>query len=206
MVFPSSLSIDISIAAMFSSEFPQENGSSGNGAVTLTDEAGRSLNCYIEHSLEVEGSEYLLLMPVDSPVEIVVWDDEDDDEADATLLEDDAEIDLIFSDAQAVLAEQNLMLKRTAYTLTVAGELPAVNEDEILTIEIEEDNLELEPEQFQLLASFYHEEQEYGIYTPLDPLLFFAQRNKAGEPELLSPEEFKKVQPLLEELLFDELE
>lgn len=191
---------------MFSSEFPQENGSSGNGAVTLTDEAGRSLNCYIEHSLEVEGSEYLLLMPVDSPVEIVVWDDEDDDEADATLLEDDAEIDLIFSDAQAVLAEQNLMLKRTAYTLTVAGELPAVNEDEILTIEIEEDNLELEPEQFQLLASFYHEEQEYGIYTPLDPLLFFAQRNKAGEPELLSPEEFKKVQPLLEELLFDELE
>ncbi len=206
-VSPPLLSIDRSIAAMFSSEFPQENGSSGNGAVTLRDEAGRSLNCYIEHSLEVEGSEYLLLSPVDSPVEIVVWDDEsDDDEADAILLEDDEEIDSIFSDAQAVLAEQNLTLKRTAYTLTVAGELPQVNEDEILTIEIEEDDVELEPEQFQLLASFYHKEQEYGIYTPLDPLLFFAQRNKAGEPELLSPEEFKKVQPLLEELLFEELD
>src|SRR4028118_2270815 len=193
---------------MFSSEFPQENGQAGNGSVLLTDEAGRSLSCYIEHSLEVEGSEYLLLLPVDSPVEIVVWDDNDDndDEADATLLEDDADIELIFSDAQAVLAEQNLTLKRTAYTLTVAGELPAVDEDEILTIEVEEDDVELEPEQFQLLASFYHEEQEYGIYTPLDPLLFFAQRNEAGVPELLSPEEFKKVQPLLEELLFDELE
>ena len=192
---------------MFSSEFPQDNGSSSNSGVTLTDEAGRSLDCYIEHSLEVEGSEYLLLLPVDSPVEIVVWDeDEDEDEADATLLEDDEEIDLIFSDAQAVLAEQNLTLKRTAYTLTVAGELPPVNEDEILTIEIEEDNVELEPEQFQLLASFYHEEQEYGIYTPLDPLLFFAQRDKTGQPVLLSPEEFKKVQPLLEELLFDDLE
>jgi hypothetical protein len=191
---------------MFSSEFPQENGSSGNGAVTLRDEAGRSLNCYIEHSLEVEGSEYLLLLPVDSPVEIVVWDeDEDEDEADATLLEDDEEIDLVFPDAQAVLAEQNLTLKRTAFTLTVEGELPAVDEEDILTIEIEDD-VELEPEQFQLLASFYHEDQEYGIYTPLDPLLFFAQRNKAGQPELLSPEEFKKVQPLLEELLFDELE
>jgi len=192
---------------MFSSELPHENGQSGNESITLTDAAGRSLNCYIEHSLEVEGSEYLLLLPVDSPVEIVVWDDEEDEDlADATLLEDDEEIDVVFSDAQAVLAEQNLTLKRTAFTLTVAGELPAVNEDDILTIEIEEDNVELEPEQFQLLASFYHEEQEYGIYTPLDPLLFFAQRNEAGEPELLSPEEFKKVQPLLEELLFDELE
>lgn len=192
---------------MFSSEFPKENGQSANGNVTLTDEIGRSLNCYIEHSLEVEGSEYLLLLPVDAPVEIVVWneDEEDEEEGDATLLEDD-EIDSIFSDAQAVLAEQNLTLKRTAFTLTVAGELPPVNEDEMLTIEMEEDDVELEPEQFQLLASFYHEEQEYGIYTPLDPLLFFARRNKAGQPELLSPEEFKKVQPLLEELLFDELE
>jgi hypothetical protein len=195
------------MSAMFSSESPQENGQSGNGYVTLTDEAGRSLNCYIEHSLEVEGSEYLLLLPVDAPVEIVVWDEDDeDDEAQATLLEDDEEIDSIFSDAQAVLAEQNLTLKRTAYTLTVAGELPPVDEDEILTIEIEEDGVEVEPEEFQLLASFYHEEQEYGIYTPLDPLLFFAQRNKAGQAELLSPEEFKKVQPLLEELLFDELD
>lgn len=192
---------------MASSEFPQENGQSGNGSVTLTDEAGRSLNCYIEHSLEVEGSEYLLLLPIDSPVEIVVWDDEEDEDlADATLLEDDEDIELVFSDAQAVLAEQNLTLKRTAYTLTVAGELPPVEEEDILTIEIEEEDVELEPEQFQLLASFYHEEQEYGIYTPLDPLLFFAQRNKAGQPELLSPEEFKKVQPMLEELLFDELD
>lgn len=192
---------------MFSSDFSQENGSSSNESLTLTDESGRSLICYVEHSLEVDGSEYLLLLPVDAPVEIVAWDEsEDEEEADATLIEGEAEIDLIFSDAQAVLAEQNLTLKRTAYTLTVEGELPVVDEEEILTIEIEEDEVELEPEQFQYLASFYHEEQEYGIYTPLDPLLFFARANQKGQPVLLSPEEFKKVQPLLEELLFDELE
>jgi hypothetical protein len=140
---------------MFSSEFPQENGSSNNGSVTLTDEAGRSLSCYIERSLEVEGSEYLLLRPLDSPVEIVAWDEDDEeDEADATLIEDEEEIDAIFSDAQAVLAEQNLTLKRTAYTLTVAGELPELDEDEILTIEIEEDDLDLEPEEFQRSRAF----------------------------------------------------
>lgn len=195
---------------MFSSELPQENGHSSNEFVTLTDESGRHLNCSIEHSLDVEGSEYLLLMPVDTPVEIVAWDDEEDEEStDATLLEDDAEIDLVFSDAQAVLAEQNLVLKRTAFTLTVAGELPSVDdvdEDDILTIEIEEDDVKLEPEELMFLASFYHEEQKYEVYTPLDPLLFPAKRNKVGQAELLSPEEIKTVQPILNEWLFNDLD
>jgi hypothetical protein len=195
---------------MFSSELPEENGQSDNDVVTLIDESGRRLNCSIEHSIEVDGSEYLLLMPVDSPIEIVAWDEEDEeDSADATLLEDDAEIDMIFSDAQAVLAEQNLILKRTGFTLTVAGELPSVDdvdEDDILTIEIEEDDVKLEPEELMFLASFYHEEQKYEIYTPLDPLLFPARRNSQGEAELLTPEEIEKVQPLLNEWLFDDLD
>lgn len=195
---------------MFSSELPQENGHSSNEFVTLTDESGRQLNCSIEHSLDVEGAQYLLLMPVDTPVEIVAWDDEEDEEStEATLLEDDAEIDLIFSDAQAVLAEQNLALKRTAFTLTVAGEMPSVDdvdEDDILTIEIEDDDVKLEPEELMFLASFYHEEQKYEVYTPLDPLLFPARRNKAGQAELLSPEEIQRVQPLLNEWLFNDLD
>lgn len=195
---------------MFSSELPQENGHSSNEFVTLTDESGRQLNCSVEHSLDVEGAQYLLLMPVDTPVEIVAWDDEEDeDSTDATLLEDDAEIDLIFSDAQAVLAEQNLALKRTAFTLTVAGEMPSVedvDEDDILTIEIEDDDLKLEPEELMFLASFYHEEQKYEVYTPLDPLLFPARRSPTGQAELLSPEEIQKVQPILNEWLFNDLD
>lgn len=208
----SPLILDRSISAMFSSELPQENGQSNNNVVTLMDESGRRLSCSIEHSLEAEGTEYLLLMPVDTPVEIVAWDgddEEDEDSADATLLEDDTEIDLVFADAQAVLAEQNLTLKRTAFTLTVAGKVPSVedvDEADILTIEIEEDDVKLEPEELMFLASFYHEEQKYEIYTPLDPLLFPARRNKMGEAELLSPEELQKVQPLLNEWLFDELD
>jgi len=190
------------------SDFSQENGYSSNTSVTLIDEAGRSLLCSIEHSLEVEGSEYLLLMPVDFPIQIVAWDDDDDEEdlAEATLLEDDEEIDTLFPDAKAVLAEHNLILKHTAYTLTAAGELPSVDNEEILAIEIEDEDGELEPDEFQRLANFYHEEQEYGIYTPIEPLLFLAQRNQAGQLELLSPEEFHKLQPWLEELLFDALD
>ncbi|WP_341525275.1 DUF3727 domain-containing protein [Nostoc sp. UHCC 0302] len=190
---------------MFSSEFPEENDNAHAGSITLTDEKGRSLECYIEHSLEVDGQEYVLLLPVDSPVEIFAWQGEEEEE-EALLVEDDAVIDQLFTTAQAVLSEQNLILKNTAYALTVAGDLPPVEESELFTLEIEDDEADLEPEQLQLLSSFYHEDQEYAIYTPLDPLLFFARITKAGTPELLSPEEFRKVQPLLEEHLFNEVE
>ncbi len=190
---------------MFSSEFSEENDHAQAVSITLTDDKGRSLECYIEHSLSVDGQDYVLLLPVDSPVEIFSWLGDGEDE-EAILVEDDDKIDTIFETAQAVLAEQNLTVKNTAYALTVAGELPPVEESELFTLEIEDEEEDLEPEQLQLLASFYHDDQEYAIYTPLDPLLFFARITHTGKPELLSPEEFRKVQPLLEEHLFDQVE
>ncbi len=190
---------------MFSSSFSNDYDREHSGIINLTDDKGRSLECYVEHSLEVDGQEYFLLLPVDSPVEIFAWQG-DGDEEEAILIEDDATIDEIFSTAQAVLSEQNLILKNTAYALTVAGELPPVEESELFTLEIEDEQSDLEPEQLQLLGRFYHQEQEYAIYTPLDPLLFFARISKNGKPELLSPEEFRQVQPLLEEQLFNEVE
>ncbi|MEA5577202.1 DUF3727 domain-containing protein [Anabaena sp. UHCC 0451] len=192
---------------MYSSEFSEENDRTDAAAITLTDEKGRSLECYVEHSLSVDGQEYILLLPVDSPIEIFAWQG-DGEEEEAILVEDDATIDELFSTAQAVLSEQNLIIRNTAYALTVVGELPPVEESEIFTLEIEDEDQEadLEPEQLQLLASFYHQNQEYAVYTPLDPLLFFARITKTGKPELLSPEEFRKVQPLLEEHLFNQVE
>ncbi|MEC4811989.1 MAG: DUF3727 domain-containing protein [Scytonema sp. PMC 1069.18] len=190
---------------MFPSPFPEENDNVHAGSITLTDDKGRSLDCYVEHSLTVDEQEYVLLLPVDSPIEIFAWQG-DEDEEEAVPVDNEATIGEIFSIAQAVLSEQNLILKNSAYALTVAGELPPVEESELFTLEIEDEEEELEPEQLQLLANFYHEEQEYAIYTPLDPLLFFARISKTGKPELLSPEEFRKIQPQLEEHLFNEVE
>jgi hypothetical protein len=90
-----------------------------------------------------------------------------------------------------VLAEQDLILNRTALTLTASGDIPDVEEDDIIALDIEDPEGKFSMEQFQQLASFFYEEQEYVICTPLDPLLFFARLNAQGEPELLSPEEFQ---------------
>lgn len=175
--------------------------------VNLTDESGRSLQCYVEHSLQVEDIDYLLLLPVDAPIEIFAWEtDEDDEEAETLVDLTDEEVDEVFETARAVLAEQDLALKRTAYTLTAVGDLPEVDEEELITVDIGEEDSPTDSEQFQRITYFYYKEKEYDICTPLDPLMFFARLNAKGEPELLSPEEFQAVRPQLEEQLFDTLD
>jgi hypothetical protein len=172
--------------------------------VTLTDDAGRTLDCYVEQSIELDDREFVLLLPVDAPVEIFAWREEGDDDEAAVLVEDPKELATVFRTAQAVLEEQNLTLKQTAVVLTVEGDLPELEE------ELEEDDEELDDqEELQLIASFYHEDQEYAIYTPLDPYFILAQLDDQGNPRILSPEELKKLEPLLpmlEDQLFDELE
>jgi uncharacterized protein YrzB (UPF0473 family) len=191
---------------MSSSPYRKDNRNSNEESVTLTDEVGRSLTCNIEYSMNLEGQEYALLLPIDSPVEIFTWQGDDTDEA-AIPVEDEAEIDKIFDTARVVLQEQNLTLRRTAVTLTVVGELPEFPEDDMAS-DADPDE-ESEFEELMWLTSFYHEEQEYAIYTPLDPFFILARMNDDGKPELLSEEEFQRLEPMLpmlEDQFFDELD
>ena len=198
---------------MSSFEYNQERDYEDIDRVTLTDEKGLTLDCYIENAIEGNDGTYLLLMPVDIPVVILSWDgeEEDRDEIDeisnGVLLEDSAEIEEIFADAKAVLAELDLTLKLTAFTLTITGELPPIEDDGVLTLELENDGPgpSLESEELQFLKDFYHNQQKYSIYTPLSPLLFLAKYNLLGKVELVSPED-EQMQLILEELLFDDLD
>jgi uncharacterized protein YrzB (UPF0473 family) len=194
---------------MLPSPYPNDNEQEEE-IVTLTDEKGRSLSCTIEYSIEIEEQDYVLLLPVDTPVEIFTWYDEEGDDDDAAVfVEDDKEIDTIFDTAKVVLEEQNLKLQRTAVTLTVSGELPEFEDEEDLIDTDDNHNGESDYEELMLLARFYHEEQEYAVYTPLDPFLLLARMKSNGEVELLSDEERERIEPLLpmlEDQLFDELD
>lgn len=192
---------------MFSSQSPQENGRSQEDIVTLTDEQGRSLNCLIQSILPLEGQDYLLLVPVDAPVEILRWPSDDEDDETPIPVESEAELDQILPLAKVVLEEQNLTLKRTAVTFTVGGELPEVDPDDLE--DNDEDSGEGDYEEMIELANFYCEEQEYGIYMPVEPFFILARRNERGEPQLLSSEELQRIEPLLpliEDQLFDDLD
>ncbi len=170
--------------------------------LTIVDEDGRSLPCYIEQSLEIDGMTYLLLVPADIPVIIMAINQDSDEELEAAMLDDDEAIAEIFDNAKAVLAEQNLYLYHTAYTLTATGELPPLEEDQVLTLDGGDDD-EIEEEELQSLCYFYHADQKYGIYTPLTPLLFFARYDLENRLELVSPDQ-ENLMPILEELLSEE--
>ncbi|HEY9617709.1 MAG TPA: DUF3727 domain-containing protein [Microcoleaceae cyanobacterium] len=176
-------------------------------SMVLTDEAGRTIACTVERYLDIEEQEYVLLLPIDAPVEIFTWEENAEDE-DAIPVEDEELIDTLFPIAKAVLEEQNLTLKRTAVVLTVEGELPEFEEEDgEITEVLSEDG---EPvEELQFLASFYHEEQEYAIYAPLDPCFILARMDDKRQPHLLSDAELETLQPMLEMIedqLFDEFE
>lgn len=196
---------------MSSFEYNQERDSEDIDRVTLSDEKGSTLDCYIENAVEGNDGTYLLLMPVDVPVVILSWDGEEEDSSDgyeisnAVLLEDPTEIEEIFADAKAVLAELDLTLKLTAFTVTLTGELPPTEDDGVLTLEVDSDEPSIDSEELQFLKDFYHNKHKYSIYTPLSPLLFLAKYNLLGKIELVSPED-KQMQVILEELLFDEME
>mgnify|MGYP003444969851 CR=1 len=186
---------------------PHHDDGSDTESVTLTDETGRAIACSIEYEFEVEGEDYVLLVPIDTPVDILALSD--DDKEDEVALATDEEIDVIFDTARAVLAEYDLKLQRTALTLTVAGEIPGLDDEELDDEELDDDDRE----QFLWIASFYHEEQEYAVCTPLDPFFVLARLNQHGEPELLSDEEYRKLEPMmpsiesiLEEQLFADLD
>ncbi len=190
---------------MFSSPNPEEN--TDEDYVTLTDAEGRSLCCTVEYSLEVQGQEYLLLLPVDIPVEIFTWA-ANDRERPTVLVEEDKEIDEIFDKAQVVLSEHCLTLQRTAVTLTVQGDLPEWEEEDLEALNEEEEDSD--DDYYEELATFSHKNRQYAIYTPLDPFFIPARQNSNGKLDLLSEEEFEKIEPTLqymfEEQIFDDLE
>lgn len=155
---------------------------------------------------------YGLLQPVDAPAVIFSWEDDGEE---PVPVEDEDAIKTIFPTAKAVLEEQNLTLLATAITLTVEGDLPDVEDDDgDDSAELngadrhhvdEEEDLDEEAEEFQLLAIFYHQQQEYGVYTPLDPFLIVARLDN-DEPQLISPEEYERIEPLLEAALAEQIE
>ena len=170
--------------------------------LTIVDEDGRSLPCYIEQSLETDNSTYLLLVPVDIPVIIMSINHDSESELEAAMLDDEEAIAEIFDNAKAVLAEQNLYLHHTAYTLTATGELPPIEDEQVLTLDSDNDEDEID-EELQSLCYFFHAEQKYGIYTPLTPLLFFARYDAENHLELVSPDQENLI-PILEELLSED--
>jgi hypothetical protein len=166
------------------------DSSSDVPTVLVRDSGGRQLLCFLEQLIPLDGHDYALLTPVDTPVCLFRLDDDEDPELIDTI---DA-TEPILSVADVVLQEHDLTLVRSAVTLTVNGELDEPEPDEL---DDEDGDLDDDSETYELLVSFLVNEQEYGLYIPLDPF-FVVARMEGGEAVLVEGEEFERVQPRIE--------
>ena len=172
-----------------SSDGPSANGAGDVPTVLVHDSRGRQLLCFLEQLIPLDGHDYVLLTPVDTPVCLFRLDDDEDPELIDTI---DA-TEPILSVADVVLQEHDLTLVRSAVTLTVSGELDEPEPDELEDDEDDDDDSET----YELLVSFLVDEREYGLYIPLDPFFVVARMNGDGAV-LVEGEEFERVQPRIE--------
>ena len=154
----------------------------------VKDSQGSDLLCVLEQVVPLEGNEYALLTPVDTPVSLFQLIDDQDPK----LIETIEKNEPILEVADVVLQEHDLRLVRSAITLTVSGEL-----DEPEPEEIEEEDIDDESETYELLVNFRVESNEYGLYIPLDPF-FIVGKLEDGEVKLVEGEEFDKIQSGIE--------
>ncbi len=154
----------------------------------VKDSQGSDLLCFLEQVVPLEGNEYALLTPVDTPVSLFQLIDDQDPK----LIETIEKNEPILEVADVVLQEHDLRLVRSAITLTVSGEL-----DEPEPEEIEEEEIDDESETYELLVNFRVDNNEYGLYIPLDPF-FIVGKLENGEVKLVEGDEFDNIQSGIE--------
>lgn len=178
-----------------------------SNTLQLRDDRQQTLVCEILEEIALDGKNYALIMPASPTIQLLNWEDDDIDDADTTpsdvdgsLTEPEPEdIEAALPLARAMLEELNLKLQLSAFTMTVEGNLPEPQENNI--VEIVSDDGEVE--EFQLLATFYSQERQYGLFAPLDPLLFFAVVPDNDEPYLLPPDAPDELLDRLQDRLLD---
>jgi hypothetical protein len=166
-------------------------GSGDAPTVLVRDASGRQLLCFLEELIPLDGHDYVLLTPVDTPVCLFQLTD---DEEEPKLIDTVDATEPILSIADVVLQEHDLTLVRSAVTLTVSGELEEPDPDDF----DDDDEADSEDsETYELLVSFVVDDQDYGLYIPLDPF-FVVARMEGSDAVLVEGEEFERVQPRIE--------
>jgi len=154
----------------------------------VKDSQGSDLLCFLEQVVPLEGNEYALLTPVDTPVSLFQLIDDQDPKLIETIKKNEPILEV----ADVVLQEHDLRLVRSAITLTVSGEL-----DEPEPEEIEEEDIDDESETYELLVNFRVDNNEYGLYIPLDPF-FIVGMLEDGEVKLVEGEQLDRIQSGIE--------
>eukprot|EP00290_Baffinella_frigidus_P019553 CAMPEP_0180219252 /NCGR_PEP_ID=MMETSP0987-20121128/18323_1 /TAXON_ID=697907 /ORGANISM="non described non described, Strain CCMP2293" /LENGTH=296 /DNA_ID=CAMNT_0022179751 /DNA_START=65 /DNA_END=955 /DNA_ORIENTATION=+ len=186
--------------------------------IVVTDPiSGKSIECYIDQDIEVDGKQYVLVYPCDTPVVLAYFDG---GEQDLMPVPED-EVDKLFAAAYKACAEQELELINSAVVLTLQGDIEDLDEDadasgsaagRRMRVAWDEDAFGEagEDEEFvKVITSFKDGGMEYLVTEPLEPVLIIAKPStkeaKAGDArehyECLPEDEVERVMPKVEQIL-----
>lgn len=165
----------------------------GVEVVELCDpDSDRSIRVGIEYEFEADDTMYYMCFPIDDPVTIAY-------EEDGELLEVDDERKMrgMFADAERALMDVNVVLKNTAYWLTV---------DDFRTMDEEEEEEEVaESEDGEVMADFEHGGRTYMVVRPMFPVYMIAKEGKHGISALCG-EELARITPIAEQYYEENVE
>ena len=105
-------------------DHPGDEGNTAVANVMAADAAGRLLHCVVEQSIRIQGQDYGLLSPVDTPAHLCRWPD--DSSAEPELIADPHQYPQVLDQLDMILQDEGLVLVRSAGLLTVAGDLDNV--------------------------------------------------------------------------------
>lgn len=123
-----------------------------------------------------------------------------DPESDALVaVEDPAQIDALFPAAERVLAEEDIVLRNSAFVLT-ADDMGEIDEDE----EDEEETGDEEDEEVEIMAQFDHEGDTFLVVKPMFPVLLIAQE-KGEDYDVLQGEELERISKVMDKEMYSEM-
>jgi len=183
------------------------SGEEGGGIqVSLREpETDRTLECYLLQTTEADSAMYACMTPVDTPVAIATLDD-----GVMVEIDDPERLDEIFPVAEAVCSEMDLTLLQTPVTLTVAGELDGLGDEDGDEDDEDDDMPELEGADevdedeeggVEVLLSFEHEGDSYYVVQPLEPCIVVGRQIEGAKFDVPLPSEMIRVGPALEQLV-----
>ncbi|XP_024522824.1 uncharacterized protein LOC112343496 isoform X2 [Selaginella moellendorffii] len=135
-------------------------------------ETGRSLECSVRRAfLSSSGLQCLLLSPLDTPLQILKYDEENE----ALREISDDELEELIPTAEYALAKKRLHFVFSGYCLTARGCF-CFTDNDVLELETGTDGSITEGVE---ITSFQVGISEFVVFTPFDPLLFVACKDES---------------------------
>ncbi|KAL5704451.1 hypothetical protein ACHQM5_022881 [Ranunculus cassubicifolius] len=144
--------------------------------VTMVDAANDlPLDCIIRRVFtSSQGDDCLLLCPVDTPIQILKSAN-----ADGWSAASDEEIEAILPAADYALAKIHMHLVYSGFCYTARGGF-CYSEENIIEFGSDDQDVDGLPTEGVQITCFHQDGTHYMIYTPTDPLLFVAVKDKDG--------------------------